>query len=65
MIQVSKQVRRFILGAGLLVVPGLALAADPGAKGQGKGSGQQSKAAAMQSSPMNVEQLNDIARQRP
>lgn len=56
--------RRFILGAGLLVVPGLALAADPGAKDQGKGSGQQSKAAAMQSSPMNVEQLNDIARQR-
>ncbi|QRK04762.1 hypothetical protein JQX13_31640 [Archangium violaceum] len=55
-----KQARRFVLAAGLLVVPALSMAADQGAKGQqARSAGQKSPAAATQASPMNVEQLND------
>ncbi|WNG35417.1 hypothetical protein F0U61_18385 [Archangium violaceum] len=59
MTRMRKQARRFVLAAGLLVAPALAMAADQGAKGQAKSAGQKPPAAAAQESPMNVEQLND------
>lgn len=59
MTRIMKQARRFALATGLLVLPALAVAADQGAKSQGKEAGPQPRAAATQSSPMNVEQLND------
>lgn len=58
MTRIRKQTQRFALTAGLLLIPALAMAADQGAKTQAKGAGQQPPAAT-QSSPMNVEQLND------
>lgn len=59
MTRLRKQTQRFALTAGLLLIPALALAADQGAKPQAKGASQQPPAAATQSSPMDVEELND------
>lgn len=54
-----KQAQRFALTAGLLLLPALSMAAGQGARTQARGAGQQPAAAATQSSPMDVEQLND------